>query len=428
MNFNPFNKLVNTGMSSLLLIGMTLLSSCSKDEDSCFSLSSTNYRKSIQTANKNGRFDNVPFQWDYHFSTNPLSNLSNGFVLYPVNIAIRETSDTRSVINGNGRNNNTGRNDTKDSNSHRRSGDTSYPNSTSSIFINQPEIIYVGAAFPEADFGRTFSNELVYPRNPIEISTSFPNSFIGEITKETGGIGYKLFLKDLLKSDEYKSFIKKGMRESLDFQCTEYFSYADIEKAFSANAGLAKVFSTKVQSKTHKTNIKSKLLGQLISRNFTITMELPPKGLFKDQTKNTSPENPVYVRTLSYGKIALLSIESEYSFEEVKQAIEAGIKWKIVHTGSDISAKNIEILQKSTITLYLIADDTNGEGNHFFDSLDDIKQAFQINYSDGNIGLPIFCKGYYTKDNTLFTLSEKNNNQNFRNSDINHQRYNGNRH
>ena len=60
---------------------------------------------------------------------------------------------------------------------------------------------------------------------------------------------------------------------------------------------------------------------------------------------------------------------------------------------------------KSTITLYLISDDTQGEANQFFNSLDDIKNAFKINYSEVNFGLPIFCKGYYTKDNSVFTLN-----------------------
>lgn len=60
---------------------------------------------------------------------------------------------------------------------------------------------------------------------------------------------------------------------------------------------------------------------------------------------------------------------------------------------------------KSTITLYLISDDTQGEANQFFNSLDDIKNAFKINYSEVNFGLPIFCKGYYTKDNSVFTLT-----------------------
>lgn len=38
-------------------------------------------------------------------------------------------------------------------------------------------------------------------------------------------------------------------------------------------------------------------------------------------------------------------------------------------------------------------------------SLDDIKNAFKINYSEVYFGLPIFCKGYYTKDNSVFTLT-----------------------
>lgn len=209
----------------------------------------------------------------------------------------------------------------------------------------------------------------------------------------------------MLNSTEYKKFLQKGGRESLDFQCTEFFSYSDIEKAFSSNAGLAKIFSAKVQSNSKKTNIKSRLLGQLISRNFTVTMEVPVNGFFKDKSKDTSSENPVYVRSISYGKIALLTIESEYSFEEVKKAVEAGIKWKIVNAGGSYTSKDAEILQKSTITLYLISDDTDGNVNQFFDSLDDIKNAFRINYSEANVGLPIFCKGYYTKDNSVFTLT-----------------------
>ena len=131
------------------------------------------------------------------------------------------------------------------------------------VLINQPDVIYVGAAFPESEFGKNFSKELLYPRNPIDISTSFPDSYIGEITKETGGLGYKKFLKEVLRSEEYKKFIQNGSRESLDFQCSEFFSYSDIEKAFSSNVGLAKLFSSKVQSNSVKKNIKksSKLMN-----------------------------------------------------------------------------------------------------------------------------------------------------------------------
>lgn len=354
----------------------------------------------FQEVHQKGRFDSEPFQWDYFISTNPEKKSSDEFVVYPVKIQEDATPLTRS---------NTNRRRGETGSSSRRPGGTrpSYTDSTttSNILISDPNIIYVGAAFPESEFGKNFSKELLYPRNPIDISTSFPDSYIGEITKETGSLGYKKFLKEVLKSSEYKNFIQNGGRESLDFRCTEFFSYSDISKAFSSNAGLANIFSAKVQSNSHKTNIKSRLLGQLISKNFTVTMEVPANGFFKDKSKDSSSENPVYVRSISYGKIALLAIESEYSFEEVKKAVEAGIKWKIFNAGGSFSAKDTEILQKSTITLYLISDDTKGEANQFFNSLDDIQRAFKINYSESNFGLPIFCKGFYTKDNSIFKIT-----------------------
>lgn len=388
---NPIMKSKLFTYSSFLILGLAFLSSCSEDEDICSSTPKVNNQIISRNIQEKGRFDESPFQWDYFFSTDSSRITPNGVTIYPVQ---EQDITGRSVDN---RRSSTGR-----TNTSRPSRPSS---STSNILVNNPNIVYVGAAFPESEFGNGFSKELLYPRNPIDISTSFPDSYIGEITKETGGLGYKKFLKEVIRSTEYKNFVQNGGRESLDFQCTEFYSYSDIEKAFSSNAGLAKIFSAKVQSNSHKTNIKSKLLGQLISRNFTVTMETPANGFFKDRSKDTSPENPVYVRSISYGKIALLAIESEYSFEEVKKAVEAGIKWKIFNAGGNFSSKDVEILQKSTITLYLISDDTKGNVNQFFNSLDDIKNAFQLNYSEANFGLPIFCNGYYTKDNSLFTIT-----------------------
>ena len=165
---------------------------------------------------------------------------------------------------------------------------------------------------------------------------------------------------------------------------------------------LAKVFSAKVQMNSKKTNIKSRLLGQLISGCFTVSMDVPTNGFFKDQSMNSSPEYPVYVRTMTYGKIALLAIESEYSFEEVKKAVEAGIKFKFFSGGANYTAKDMEIIQKSTITILVISDDTSGEVNQYFDSLDALKGAFSTKYTELNYGMPILCTGYYAIDNKIF--------------------------
>lgn len=390
-----------------LLLGVISLSSCSVENEQLTPYTNTTESTLFPAT----RSSNSSFLWDYSLSLSSEGTSENddlGMTIYPVKVQEEQQGYTRSITTnrksyGSIREPGSGNNRRRPGSGN---GGRTRPStgSTSNILISEPNFIYVGAAFPESEFGKNFSKEIISPRNPIELSTSFPDSYIGEITKETGGLGYKRFLKEVMRSTEYKNFIEKGGRESLDFQCSEFFSYSDIEKAFSANAGLAKVFSARVQSSSKKTNIKSRLIGQLISRNFTVAMELPANGLFKDKEKNTSIENPVFVRSISYGKIALLAIESEYSFEEVKKSVEAGIKWKILSAGASYSSKDIEILQKSTITLYVISDDTNGETDQFFTSLEDIKNAFKLSYSEYNFGLPILCKGYYTKDHSLFTI------------------------
>ena len=52
------------------------------------------------------------------------------------------------------------------------------------------------------------------------------------------------------------------------------------------------------------------------------------------------------------------------------------VKYRIQSSLQSFSPKDTEILQKSIITLYLISDDTKGDGNLFFNSLDDIKNGY----------------------------------------------------
>lgn len=70
--------------SSILLFGLTLLSSCSKEEDIFVPLSDQSYQIIARSMPEEGRFDNIPFQWDYFFSTDSLREVSDGFTVYPV--------------------------------------------------------------------------------------------------------------------------------------------------------------------------------------------------------------------------------------------------------------------------------------------------------------------------------------------------------
>lgn len=378
-----------------LCVGTMLFCSCSNDEEL-----DSNIIVQENSNNEKGRFDDVPFKWDYTYSTDSDKNEKQIFIGDLAFVGNDESQEigTRSAADRYGYS--------------RPGGSTSRPSRPSTgggdgyrkedIFITNPIPVYLGGAYLEKEFGKSFKPEILYPRNPVDVIFNFTRPYFGEITKENGSIGCKRLLSEALDSKEYMQYLKGGAKESFEFNCSEYFSYSDIEKAISANAGLAKIFSTKIRNNTKSVNVKSRLLGQLISKNFTVSIDIPVNGFFKDKSKDTSAENPVYVYSITYGKVAFLSVESEYSFEEVKTAVEAGINYKIFSAGGSYSKHQQEIIAKSRITLFIIADDDpNG---HTFYTMDNIKNSFNLSYSIYNPGYPIFCQGNYTKDNSAFYL------------------------
>ncbi len=61
----------NLIFSSILLLGITLFFSCSEDDNE-LSLPSELSTRSVSQTIPEGRFDNIPFQWDYSLSTDSL--------------------------------------------------------------------------------------------------------------------------------------------------------------------------------------------------------------------------------------------------------------------------------------------------------------------------------------------------------------------
>lgn len=67
-----------------LIIGLALMYSCSEDEMSDFAVQEVNQLAISRTISDEGRFDKMPFQWDYSFSTDSLTDNFQGVSIYPV--------------------------------------------------------------------------------------------------------------------------------------------------------------------------------------------------------------------------------------------------------------------------------------------------------------------------------------------------------
>lgn len=109
-----------------------------------------------------GRFDKIPFKWDYKFSSVSEDDIFIG---------------DRYI-------------------------------SVENRYMITPAPLYIGAAFSENDFAQFFKPEITAPRNSLDVIFDFTKPFTGTIDKESGSTGYKELLADALESRQYKEYIK----------------------------------------------------------------------------------------------------------------------------------------------------------------------------------------------------------------------------
>lgn len=258
-------------------------------------------------------------------------------------------------------------------------------------YLITPPSLYVGAVYREKDFATSFRSEITAPRNPIDIIFDFTRPFTGSINREYGSLGYKELLSNSLDSKEYKEYIK-DRHSPYDVKLVEIYSYEDIHKVFLASdEKLGELLSKEVEKDSWIKGIKSRLVGEISSKSFTVYMDYPVNGFFKDKNMDDNVDNPVYIRSISYGKAAFFVIESKFSYKEVEVAILS--KFSL----SDAAVRNEAVLKESTITLFTVSNNIQTAKIH--SDFRDLDIFLNTSFQELSYGYPIYCQGVYTKDN-----------------------------
>ncbi len=367
----------------LSAIGITtmIIVSCNREQ-------SDNYLGTERTAAKAGRFDNKPFIWDVKTSERP----DNETFLGDLSIG-----NARPVASGS-------------------LGKLARVNED--FFPNNP-MIYPGATFSHRNayvVSNPFTEELREEKAPFDLNFMFSNPYvIRDIENKGSGFStYNENLSKALESSNFRNYINSGAKREIDYSATECYSYSDVEKAFSANTGFGKIFTAKMSNNSKKVNTRSIYLARLISTSFDVIFEPNSNGFFKSKTISDLinkegkyllpevcdyyldfPDDPhymaysVYAKKVSYGRFVFVAIESEYSYSEVKKAIESTFNlWKI-SGGLKYDEKMTEIMSKSVVTLYSNGDNTSE--SFWGTSLDGLKSVFDVKYNQNFYGAPIYA-------------------------------------
>jgi thiol-activated cytolysin len=147
---------------------------------------------------------------------------------------------------------------------------------------------------------------------------------------------------------------------------------------------------------------------------YTVDLDAPatPSALFAEgvtladvQAKLDDRRPPVYVSSVTYGRMVLFTFESKYSAEEMSAALEFAYSAGTDVSG-DVSVTYKDIISQSTITAFILGGDA-GAAVQTIDSYEALIRYIKSggNYSRESPGAPIAYKLSYLKDNSPARMS-----------------------
>ena len=254
--------------------------------------------------------------------------------------------------------------------------------------IANPPYIYVGATFPKSTFNTSFDKEVTDKKSPVYLTFDFNNPYITHMETVTYN-GYLKKIKEAINSEEFSSY--SFPTRPYQVKLAELQNLENLDSCFVDNKDFGNTLKRIVKQELSMDKVKSLCIGKVMFKSFTVSMETPTNGLFMKEPSGI--ENFVYVRTLTYGTSAYFIIGSNKTYQEVLAAFKDSFM-------NDYHNQE-GVLNKSQIILLTVSD-INQEAE-VKATFNDLNSFLKNPFMNGNTyGYPIYCKGVYVKDNSLF--------------------------
>ena len=246
----------------------------------------------------------------------------------------------------------------------------------------------------------------VLPRAPINISASLEGVLDGHLSatlEEPTMSAYREAMANILDGN-----LIGNTPAAITFDVEEVYS----EEQFGLAVGLdVEWMSGEISASFdwNETETKSRFGINFMQTYYTVDMDVPstPSDYFDDdvtledaqQIFRTDP--PAYVASVSYGRMVYFTVNSQFSSEEVRAALEWGFDTGTVDISGSVSLTHSEVLQESQINAFVLG----GNGDVAVETINGAEGLRNFILSGGSfshesLGAPIAYKLHYLADNT----------------------------
>jgi len=264
--------------------------------------------------------------------------------------------------------------------------------------------IYVGGVYGASSIENLTFNWISKNVEPIDVSYTFPRYYFDYIERPSTSGMYRS-LNKAVSSPNFAG--KQSLSFEYDFR--EFSYYRELKLAFGANVDIAGIFKLDASVNSQKITAKSGLFARVVQKNFSLIMDYPYDGnifLNNADLNSVLSQTPVYVNSIIFGRMGIIAIESDYSYDELKTAFRAALTAGKINGELNISSEYKRILEQSTMRIFVsggVGQDVAKivEGYHEF-------KNFIVNggeFTQDVPGVPIFFTANYAENNSVFSTS-----------------------
>lgn len=156
-----------------------------------------------------------------------------------------------------------------------------------------------------------------------------------------------------------------------------------------------------------KQDVTSRVIAKFQQVYYTIDMDLPasPEQMFRTLpgVDTLGSASPMYVSTVSYGRQILFTAESSYSKTEVAAALEASFKAAGQSGGANLSVRNSNIINNSTIKAFVLGGSGQDAAAAVVAGVSGLQKLIATggDYTKTSPGAPLSYKLRYLKNNAI---------------------------
>lgn len=237
--------------------------------------------------------------------------------------------------------------------------------------------------------------------DPLGLVFTVPSFYIGWL-EHPSYISYMKEFKNALNEDDFSG----QQIESFEYDLKQFSKYSEMKLAFGANVDICSILKIEGSYESNKIQHKTGLFARVCQKNFDGVIDYPDDGnIFSNNNKLSEYPNAVYVNSITYGRMAIISIESDSSYSAVKSAFKIALNIKKVNGEISMDAQAKKLLQEADVRIWI----RGGNGVDVVKTIAGFDEFANFIVNGGTFtkdvpGQPIFCTTNRADDNSAFAL------------------------